>query len=143
MLGDDWEREYEGMSEGDPMYFRQLLAYVTYFPGRHGTPITAFGPNVPDDRDRVMATFRRGLGLSDEPRRGDAVRLRPDGLPPIDGLIDEVSPSFLGVRSDDALYRFIRGYEGTVVVGHHLFGDVDEERATAEWGAWLARTFER
>ena len=141
MLGDDWEREYEGMSEGDPMYFRQLLAYVTYFPGRFGTPITATGPNVADDKDAVMATFRRGLGLAGDVAVGDEVHATPHGLPPIHGVVDETSPSFLGIRTDDGFYRFIRGYEGTVVVGHHLFGDVDEERVTENWGAWLARTF--
>ena len=27
----------------------------------------------------------------------------------------------LGVRTDDGLYRFIRGFDGSVAVGHHLF----------------------
>jgi uncharacterized protein YndB with AHSA1/START domain len=46
MLGDDWEAEYEGMSEGDPMYFAKLLEYVTHFPGRFAAPIDAHGPNA-------------------------------------------------------------------------------------------------
>ena len=63
---------------------------------------------------------------------------------PIDGVVDHVSPSFLGVRTDDALYRFIRGYEGTVMVGHHLFADgVNEQAAAAGWRAWITRLFGR
>ena len=142
MLGDDWEAEYEGMSEGDPMYFRKLLEYLTYFSGRYATPVDAFGPNVPGDKDAAMAVFRRGLGLGDDVAEGDRVHLTPEGLPAIDGVVDEVSASFLGVRTDDALYRFIRGYEGTVMVGHHLFGDgVDGERAVADWSDWLSKQF--
>ena len=142
MLGDDWKAEYEGMSEGDPMYFRKLLEYVTHFSGRFATPVDAQGPDAGDDRERAMATFRAALGLDDAVAEGDRVRLTPEGLDPIDGVVDYVSPSFLGVRTDDALYRFIRGFEGTAMVGHHLFAEgVDQRRAEAAWRGWLARTF--
>jgi uncharacterized protein YndB with AHSA1/START domain len=142
MLGDDWEAEYEAMSEGDPMYFRKLLEYVTYFPGRFATSVEAIGPNAGDDRTSAMATLRSALGLRDDVAEGDRVRLEPGGLEPIEGVVDHVSPSFLGVRTDDAMYRFIRGFEGTMVVGHHLFGvGVDRQRAEAEWRDWLERTF--
>jgi uncharacterized protein YndB with AHSA1/START domain len=142
MLGDDWEAEYEGMSEGDPMYFRKLLEYVTYFPGRFATSIEAIGPNAGEDRARAMATFRAALGLDDDVAEGDRVRLTPEGLDPIEGVVDHVSPSFLGVRTDDAMYRFIRGFEGTMIVGHHLFREgVDHAAVEADWRAWLERTF--
>jgi uncharacterized protein YndB with AHSA1/START domain/uncharacterized membrane protein len=142
MLGDDWEAEYEGMSEGDPMYFRKLLEYIEHFPGRYATPVDAQGPNVGDDRDAAMATCRRALGVPDDVAEGDRVTLRPEGLEPIDGVVDVVSPSFLGVRSDDAMYRFIRGFEGAMMVGHHLFEDgVDQQREESAWRDWLGRVF--
>jgi hypothetical protein len=140
--GDGWEAQYEGMSEGDPMYFRKLLEYVTHFSGRFGKRVDAFGPSVPGERDAAMAVFRRGLGMPADVAEGDRVHLTPEGLLPIEGVVDHLSPSFIGVRTDDALYRFIRGWEGTVMVGHHLFGEhVDEERVTADWSAWLTRHF--
>jgi uncharacterized protein YndB with AHSA1/START domain len=144
MLGEDWEREYEGMSEGDPMYFAKLVEYLEHFDGRHAVPVSAFGPNTGDDRDGAMATYRRALGLPDDAAVGDHVALRPDGLDPIDGVIDHLSPNFIGVRTEDGVYRFIRGYEGTMIVGHHLFGGaVDQASAEAAWTDWLARTFGR
>jgi hypothetical protein len=74
---------------------------------------------------------------------GDKVRLTPEGLAPIEGVVDYVSPEVLGVRTEDGLYRFIRGDEGSVAVGHHLFGgDVDQEEAERAWQAWLSRLFE-
>ncbi|MGA9161064.1 MAG: SRPBCC domain-containing protein, partial [Actinomycetota bacterium] len=141
MLGGDWEAEYEAMSEGDPMYLAKLAEYVTYFSGRFATPIDTHGPNVPD-REQALETFRRALGLPGSVAEGDQVHLTPEGLAPIDGVIDHVSPSFLGVRSSDALYRFIYGFDGTTMVGHHLFdGAVDQQQAERAWASWLANVF--
>ena len=68
--------------------------------------------------------------------------LTPEGLAPIEGVVDHVSPVALGIRTDDGLYRFIRGFDGSVAVGHHLFSDVDPEEAERAWQAWLSRVFE-
>jgi uncharacterized protein YndB with AHSA1/START domain len=144
MLGDDWEAEYEGMSEGDPMYFRKLLEYLEHFSGRFGVPIDAAGPNVGDDRAGAMRRFRVALGIPDNASVGDPVTLAPEGLAVVDGVIDEVSRSFLGVRSDDAMYRFIYGFDGTTFVGHHLFAvGADQRREEAAWAEWLGRVFAR
>jgi hypothetical protein len=141
MLGGDWEPEYEAMSEGDPMYLAKLAEYLTYFSGRFGVSIDAQGPDVPD-REQAMATFRRALGLSDAVAVGEQVRLAPQGPAPIEGVVDYVSPSFLGVRSSDALYRFIYGFTGSTMVGHHLFAEgADQQEAEAAWGSWLANVF--
>jgi uncharacterized protein YndB with AHSA1/START domain len=137
----DWEAEYEAMSRGDPMYLQKLVEYVTFFSGRYGVPVNAFGPSVPDG-DRAMDTFRHALGLSDDAVTGDQARLTPEGFDPIDGVVDYVSSEFLGVRTQDALYRFIHAFEGTAMVGHHLFASgVDQTAAEEAWRAWLERTF--
>jgi len=141
MLGGDWEAEYEAMSEGDPMYLHKLAQYVTYFSGRFATSVDVQGPPAAD-RDLALHTFRRGLGLSGNVAEGDQVRLTPEGLARIDGVVDYVSPSFLGVRSGDAIYRFIYGFDGTTMVGHHLFSDgVNQGEAEGAWKAWLDHLF--
>jgi uncharacterized protein YndB with AHSA1/START domain len=141
MLGGDWEAEYEAMSEGDPMYFRKLVEYVTYFSGRFAVPVDAQGPEV-SDRKHVMSEFRRALGLPADVKEGDQVRLTPEGFAPIDGVVDCVSRSFLGVRSSDALYRFIYAFTGVVMVGHHLFvPGADQDQAESAWRSWLERVF--
>jgi uncharacterized protein YndB with AHSA1/START domain len=141
MLGGDWEAEYEAMSEGDPMYFQKLAEYIKYFSGRFAVPVDAQGPEV-SDRERAMSEYRRALGLRDDVEEGDQVRITPEGFPPIDGVVDCVSRSFLGVRSSDALYRFIYGFTGNVMVGHHLFASgADQEDAEGAWRAWLERVF--
>ena len=140
-LGDDWEAEYEGLSEGDPMYLHKLAQYLTYFRGRTATPVDVYGPQVPD-REQAWEVFRGGLGLAGKVAEGDQVRLTPQGLPPIEGVVDYLSPSFLGLRADDGLYRFIHGFDGTVVVGHHIFSDgLDQEETQQAWASWLNRLF--
>jgi hypothetical protein len=139
-LGPDWEAEYEGMSEGDPMYFHKLATYLTYFLGRTATPIDAFGPKVQDDLS--WEVFRGPLRLDGAADLGERVELRPDGLDPIDGVVDWRSKSFLAVRTDDALYVFIHAFEGTTMVGHHLFvPGMDRAATETAWQDWLARSF--
>ena len=89
-----------------------------------------------------MSGYRRALGIG-EVSLGDEVMLKPEGLPPIEGTVDALSVHFLGVISDDAIYRFIHGYRGQTMVGHHVFADgANEERLEADWRSWLNRTFE-
>jgi uncharacterized protein YndB with AHSA1/START domain len=142
-LGDDWEKEYEGLSEGDPMYFDKLRVYLTHFRGRTATPVGVFGPVVPD-RDRAWATFFEGLGLSEEPAVGDRVRLTPEGLPQLDGEVDWRSRDFFGVRTGDGIYRFmhISVFGGPTGVGHHVFVDgLDQAETEQAWGRWLEGLF--
>ena len=130
--GDDWEAEYDAMVKGGAMYFATLVAYLRHFAGRTAVPVFVAGGHV---LDRIPAA----LGLTAPPRVGDPVRVAPDGLPPIDGVVDFANPDAIGVRTDDALYRFVEGIGPTVAV-HHLFADgVDRAASEQAWRAWLAR----
>jgi uncharacterized protein YndB with AHSA1/START domain len=136
--GDDWEAEYDALRKGWPMYLRTLAQYLTHFPGRTATPISAQGPQQPDE-DQVWEALKRGLGLTGTVREGDKVRFSLDV--PVEGVVDSVLyPSFLGVRSDDGLYRFV-GRGGAIGVGHHVFADVDRQETERAWQAWLTRLF--
>jgi hypothetical protein len=100
------------------------------------------------DQDRVWEALKRGLGLTATVTVGDQARFTLDGTEH-QGVVDAVhhpssadEPAFVGVRTGDGLYRFVRGYDGSVAVGHHLFADVDAEEAERAWQAWLRRVFE-
>jgi uncharacterized protein YndB with AHSA1/START domain len=140
--GDDWEQEYDAMSRAGDMYLSTLVAYATHFPGQTATPITAFGPLV-RDWDAAWATLRGVLGLTGAGAEGDSVRFVPAGLEEIEGVVDFLSPESLGVRAEDALYRFVRGFfQPAVIVEHHLFAaDVDQEKVGRAWKAWLDEVF--
>lgn len=142
VLNDDWETEYEAMKTGWEMYLHTLSAYLTHFPGRTATPVTAIRP-MAADRDRAWMVLTRELGLSAAITDGDAVRLTPAGLAPIDGVIDFAASGYLGVRGGDGLYRFVHSGDDrgkAVVLGHHLFrGEADARRAERAWQDWLGR----
>ena len=142
-LGENWEKEYEGLSEGDPMYFDKLRIYLTHFRGRTGTPIDVFGPIVPD-RDEAWSKFYRALGLEGAPQVGDEVHLTPEGLPALDGVVDWMSRDFFGVRTHDGIYRWmhISVFGGPTGVDHHIFQDgLDQAKVEAGWEEWLTKAF--
>ncbi|MEU0568933.1 SRPBCC domain-containing protein [Nonomuraea sp. NPDC005983] len=133
--GDDWETEYEAMSNGLAMFFATLVEYLTHFAGRVATPVTEFSPKIEDWPD----AWRRLRGELGQPSEGDRVRFAPAGLAPIEGVVYFANAQALGVRTPDALYRFLQGHDGSMVAAHHLFsGGGDQGRA---WRAWLDQLF--
>lgn len=143
-LSDDWGAEYvDKTSHGWDMYLHTLAQYLKYFTGRPGTFVHAEGPQVAEGRD-AWTRLTEGLGLTGPVGNGDRVRLTPEGLAPIEGIVDYAVPEFrefLGLRDSDGLYRFHGGC-GQIGVGHHLFAeDVNGEEAGKTWQAWLNRVF--
>jgi uncharacterized protein YndB with AHSA1/START domain len=138
--GDGWDAGYEAMtSDGWDMYLHTLAQYLTHFPGRHATYVTAEAPPSSAQAE-TWPVLLRGLGLTEAAAPGDRVRLTAAGAPPLDGVVDYVGPAFVGIRTDDALYRFHgRAALGLpVAVGHHLYaGDVDAAETERAWQAWL------
>ncbi|NUW32978.1 SRPBCC domain-containing protein [Nonomuraea sp. SMC257] len=139
--GDDWETEYEAMRSGLAMFFATLVEYLGHFPGRPAAPVTAFGPPV-RDWPGAWRTLYAELGL---PAAGDVtgrrVVFRPEGLPPVEGVVYYANAQTLGIRTPGALYRFIQGLPGVMVLSHVLFGGGDAAAQEAAWQAWLGRVF--
>lgn len=134
---DDWEAEFEAMTAGGEMYFQTLVAYLDHFAGRFATPINITGPPVANWPVAWVA-LRTRLGLRDQPAVGDAARLTIPSAPSLDGMVDFVNSQALGIRTQNGLYRFIQGYFGSLVLGHHIFSDIDEKQTSQAWKAWLA-----
>ena len=55
--------------------------------------------------------------------------------------MDYVAPSMIGLRTDEALYRFaFIPMGGGIYMGHHIYrDDVDTAAVTAAWASWLER----
>jgi uncharacterized protein YndB with AHSA1/START domain len=133
--GDDWETEFEAMTGGLALFFATLVAYLDHFAGRTATPLTEFGPPV-TDWPRAWEILYAELG---HPSVGDKVRLAPDGLAPVEGVVYHIGAQTLGVRSGDALYRFLQGMGGMMMASHHLFGDPGDQGPA--WRSWLQRLY--
>lgn len=129
--GDDWEDEFEAMTTGGAMFFRTLVEYVTHFAGRTAVPVTAFGPPV-GDWDAAWARLGTALGLPARPAEGDRVSLG--------GIVYAANDQTVGIRTADALIRFLRGFHGPMVASHHLFAPgTDAEAEEKTWTDWLNR----
>lgn len=142
-FGQDWETHLAIARDGWDMYLHTLSQYLKYFSGRPATYVAAEGPRT-SAGDHAWPMLRSALGLPERVEEGDAVHLTPEGMPPIDGVIDYDRPACLGVRSGDALYRFHnRAALGMPVgVGHHYYsGGIDRAEAVRSWQSWLERLF--
>ncbi|GAA2484283.1 SRPBCC family protein [Winogradskya humida] len=117
--GEDWAGEYEAMRSGTEMFFRTLVEYLRFFPGRAATPVTIFGPPV-DDWPRAWGRVHEALGLRGAVRAGDPV---PGG-----GVVYFTNAHSLGVRTADGLWRVLRGMHGAMIASHAAFGPVDSDR---------------
>lgn len=141
VLGDDWETEYEAMKAGWPMYLGTLAAYLTHFAGRIATPITAIQPGA-GEPETAWASICAQFGLRGAVAAGDRAHFVADGLPSLDGVVDIVElPHYFGVRTAGGLYRFIhsgRERGNAIVIGHHIFGDIDRDATEPAWQSWLS-----
>ena len=134
--GDNWEEEYDALRNGNPLYLRSLKQYVEHFSGRTATPVNTFGAPQASE-DVAWRKITSAVGVSETVSEGDPVRFTVDGQE-YAGVVDTVrAPSFLGVRTDDALLRFV-GRGGMMGVGHHLFDQPDDKAAAETWQNWLA-----
>jgi hypothetical protein len=128
------------MSKGLAMFIHTLREYLTRFRGRTAARIIANAPQMTDWR-RDWATLHDALGLNVPAAQGDHVTIAPAGLPPIDGVVYYTNPDVIGIRTDDAMYRFLGGNMGPINASHHLFAaGVDESATESAWAAWLAGT---
>jgi uncharacterized protein YndB with AHSA1/START domain len=132
MLGDDWEAEYDALERGWNLYLHTIGEYISHFDGRTLRAVSAHGAQA-DDEDKAWELLLTGLGRTATPALGDTIR-----LPVIDrdGVVDYVEEkAFIGVRTDNGLYRFA-GRLGGMSLGHHILADGDGHDTDA-WHRWL------
>jgi len=110
---DDWENQYDGADKHTDFYLHTLREYLRHFAPRPAAFATADGPaeaGAPDALDTVA----RALGLPPEAAVGDSVEVLPPGAPaPVAAVLDYRDPYFIGLRTDDVMYR---------VFGRNRFG---------------------
>ena len=155
-LGDDWYADFdyaELTGYGWDMYLHTLKQYLTYFTGRSAVFVTAQAPE-PANTHAAWIQLEQALGLTEGSSNlnvGDAVRLTPQGLPVIEGVVDYIQPGedFLAVRAADGLYRFhsLERMGMPIAIGHYLYTDgdanteVDRRDIEQAWQNWLTKLF--
>lgn len=145
MFVDDWEDQYDGVSQHTEFYLHTLQQYLAHFRGRDAVWTHVEAPlGGPGGAPDALDVLRAALGIPTDAAVGDEVTLAvPDG--PTSAVVDYVHPHFLGLRTADALVR---------VFGRHAFGHVvgvavhdfaaqpaSSDGTEAAWSGLLARTY--
>jgi uncharacterized protein YndB with AHSA1/START domain len=144
ILADEWEDQYDAIGGHTDFYLHTLAQYLEHFDGRHvtyvGQPSSGIdGPAAAGGAD-AMDALRAALGVPAGAGVGDAVSAPLGDAGTLEGVIDYLSPEFIGVRTDDGLYRFFgRNHYGHVVgMSAHLFANgTDPAAHEAALKAWL------
>ncbi|OLT11516.1 hypothetical protein BJF78_05020 [Pseudonocardia sp. CNS-139] len=141
---DGWEDEFHGYETGWDLFFGNLRSYLTHFAGQPAQGVVSMAFTA-QPTAQAWSLLHKALGLAGPPEPGTTVTLTPDGPPPVEGVVDLVTPAFLGVRSAHGLHRI--GAEGGdsgcgVSAYHYLYGGaVDVGGLTAQWQGWLSALF--
>jgi uncharacterized protein YndB with AHSA1/START domain len=144
ILADGWEDQYDAIGDHTDFYLHTLGQYLEHFNGRKvtyvGQPSSGIdGPESAGGAD-AMHTLRAALGIADDAKVGDEVHTRLGGAGTLDGVIDYLTPRFIGIRDADGLWRFFgRNHFGSVVgMSAHIFrDDVDAEVSEKVLKEWL------
>jgi hypothetical protein len=136
LLGENWEAEYNGLSAGDHAYLTKLGVYLEHFAPRIAkSSLFLPGPVIKDS----WAAMTAAVGVSTDAADGQAARLSVPGIEPAEGTVEfSGAPSFVGMRTDDAIYLLIHGYNDMVFATAHYFDDRDPSSETQAWQSWLA-----
>jgi uncharacterized protein YndB with AHSA1/START domain len=139
---DDWESEYDALTNGDRMYLEKLAVYVKHFAGMTST-YNLFELGTPVDGDRAWDAYRSVFGIGADVSVGDKTRITVPGLEPVDGVVEFYRhPWWVGVRTDDGFYTAMWGHRNTPVLEYSAFNsDVDGARIEQGWQSWLGKTF--
>jgi hypothetical protein len=139
--GDDFAVQNDSCIQHTAFYNHSLGEYVGHFAGRAATYVTVDAPA--SSADGGSATLRRALGVRDDVAVGDRVHLGARGIDAIEGVVDYATPAFVGVRTDDALFRIYGRdtWAWPVSVAFHLFADVDADALQRSWQRFLDDLF--
>jgi hypothetical protein len=141
---DDWDTQYDAVGQHTDFYVHTLSEYLQYFGGRAATYVGDVPGGIQGPPSSAAAdSFERlqqALGLRPPVGEGASVRLNPEGLEPIDGVIDYARPNFIGIRTDDALYRLFgrNAFGGPVGISIHVFASGTEpDELKRNWKRWM------
>ena len=144
ILADDWADQYDAIDGHTDFYLHTLGEYLRHFNGRPvtyvGQPSAGIEGPAAAGAPEAMDTLRAALGIGAAAVVGDSVHADLGGAGLLDGVIDYLTPEFIGIRTSDTLYRFFgRNHYGSVVgMSAHVFrDDVDAAAAEKALKNWL------
>ena len=143
--GDEWDAQYDGLSEGWPLFLLNLKLHLTHFAGQTATAMLPMAMwNGP--REKTWAELTAALSLPATPAVGEQVSVASDGMPSMAGTVADVAPSRLALIVDEpAPGTALVAVEGTgdqvsVSIWGYLYGPegaAAADRDGPRWQQWL------
>ncbi|MFD1714142.1 SRPBCC domain-containing protein [Amnibacterium flavum] len=122
-------------------YLHTLAEYLEHFDGRQAVFVDVQGPSESMTQD-AFEVVRAAIGVDPDAVVGT---IAEGELPLVssDAILDYSNAHFIGLRTDDALYRFFgrNAFGGPVGLTVHHFGDADADELQVEWQQWLDGLF--
>ena len=147
--GDEWDEQYDGMTEGWGLFLHNLQLHRRHFPGR---PARSILPTAmwPGPRAEAAAALAGALGIPATLAPGDRIVVDPAGTgsPPLTGTVVRAEPAMTSLVLDGPVagtgFLAVEGAGDEVAVSVWLYGygeDADLEVWAASdgpaWQAWL------
>jgi uncharacterized protein YndB with AHSA1/START domain len=130
--GEDWDGQYDSMTEGWKLFLHVLLLHRTHFPGQACANVVVNGSGTWD-------AYTEALGLPAAPAVGDT--LAATGDRPLRGRVERVVPGMVTLLTEiPAPGVAFLAAEGTALSMYgYFYGPVPDQ--AAEWEAWMAARF--
>ncbi|MCA4134406.1 SRPBCC domain-containing protein [Arthrobacter sp. M4] len=142
IFAENWDEQYDGASKHTQFYLHTLGQYLQYFDGKPVTFTDIQAPEASQNPDGFSA-LKRALGI-EATSQGDSVELDVEGIGPLTGEIDFSNQYFLGLRTQDTMYRIFDRSPFGAPVGmtvHDFSGSGDSDATWKAWSAFLAKVY--
>ncbi|MFB4302314.1 SRPBCC domain-containing protein [Actinomadura sp. NTSP31] len=142
---ENWDDQYDGANKHTDFYLHTLRQYLMHFAGRPAVHTDVQGPEASAAKGSFAAVgpaFGLGASAADGAAEGDRVRVDLPGVGVTGAVVDFRNDDFLGLRTEDAMYRFFGrdAWGAPVGIALHRFapGAAGDEDATRKaWQSWL------
>jgi uncharacterized protein YndB with AHSA1/START domain len=144
--GDDWDAQYDGMSEGWKLFLLNLKLHLEHFRGQEATAMLPMAMWT-GSREATWARLTRALGIAASPTVGERIVVHVPGAPRLVGTVVDAASWRVALVLDEPCggTAFIAA-EGTgeqtgVSIWSYLYGSNRDEIARRDqpcWQTWLA-----
>lgn len=143
--GDDWDAQYDAMTDGWIMFLQNLKMHIQHFAGQ---PARASLPTGmwSGSRDEAWIKLTNGLGITAAPEVGDRIDVNASDAPTLGGVVTDATPWRISLLVDKPspgtalLAAEGMGDSVSVSIWSYLYGADGEEAAERDesrWQGWL------
>jgi uncharacterized protein YndB with AHSA1/START domain len=145
--GEDWDAQYDGMTEGWQLFLDNLRLHLTHFAGRHCETFIVNGLAA-GPREAAWKAYMAELGLPERPAVGDRVATSVE--PRITGTVARATPAIVSLLTDEpapgVAFLAVEGAGDQVSTSlyAYLYGPGAEAFMTdgsQPWRAWMHEHF--